>query len=183
MTCPIPSLNIPLLSPPKVRRIAIYTHGAIPIESWKNLGFWCMHAYRYSARLRLDDTWFELRPGLVSVFPPQCELEYRYRGPSLHTYAHFYLENQRRGETQMVPALIDLGSRFEKFAAQFDQAVAWLPTQPVRSQARLWDLLWQLTSYPSGTDTRQSGHYLLDRALEWIELRLGEPFSVGELAD
>jgi len=183
MTSPVPFWSVPLQRPPVLRQMATPVHGGIPIESWKNLGFWCLHAYRYVADLRIDQAWFEIRPGMVSIFHPTCEQEFRYRGPSRHTYAHFYLPRPRGGNEVMLPALVDLGERFEEFDAKFREAVAWFPSQPSRSQARVWDLLWQLTKFSQESGVRSSGHLLVDRAVEWIELRLSEHLKVSEVAD
>jgi len=142
-----------------------------------------MHAYRYYADLRINQSWFEIRPGMVSIFPPSCEQEFRYRGPSRHTYAHFDLPRQRDPDEIMLPGLIDLGDRFEAFEAKFREAAVWLPSQPSRSQAGVWDLLWQLTSFSQGSDIRSSGHILVDRAVEWIERRLSEPLKLSAVAD
>jgi AraC-like DNA-binding protein len=179
----IPFWPVPLGNAPVLRHMATPVHGAIRVESWKNLGFWCLHSYRYYADLRIDQSWFEIRPGLVSIFPPSCEQEFRYRGPSRHTYAHFDLPRQRDGDAVLLPALIDLGDRFEAFDAKFREAAAWLPSQPSRSQARIWDLLWQLTSFSQEQGVRSSGHLLVDRGVEWIERRLSEPLKLSQVAD
>jgi AraC-like DNA-binding protein len=184
MASTIPFWRLSLNHPPKLRYMATPVHGGIPIEIWRNLGFWCLHAYRYYADLRINNDWFEIRPGMVSILPPSCEQEYRYRGPSRHTYAHFDLRNQNSElDSALLPALVDLGSEFEAFDADFREAAAWLPAQPRRSQSRVWDLLWRLTSFSPGAQARRSTHILVNRAVEWIELRLDTPFTLAPLAD
>jgi len=184
MTSRIPYWRLSLNHAPNLRYMATPVHGGIPIEIWKNLGFWCLHAYRYYADLRVNGDWFEIRPGMVSILPPTCEQEYRYRGPSRHTYAHFDLRNQNSEiNSVMLPVLIDLGPQFEAFDSEMREAAAYLSIQPRRSQAIIWDLLWRLTSFSPDAQARKSNHLLVNRAVEWIELRLGTPFTLAPLAD
>jgi AraC family transcriptional regulator len=173
---------LPLHATPRPRQIAIGLHGRRTlVERWSGLPFWCMHAYRYSAAVRVNDTWLGVEPGCVSLFPPVVALEYRFRGPSTHTYAHFDLAPGPAGATA-APVMRQLGDAFERFDADFRQAVGWHAHQPARAAVRLWDLLWQYAG-DEPTRTPGAGHAVVDRAVEWIELRLGEPIAISDVAE
>jgi AraC-like DNA-binding protein len=188
----VPHWALPIDGPPSIRHAAAPVHGQIPVERWRALGFWCVHAYRYRARLRMDDAWYDLQPGMVSLFPPSIDLEYRYEGPSPHAYVHFDLAPSRSGALPSVPALVQLGGAFEPFDADLRECIAWVPHQPDRARARVWDLLWRLTdlaAQASGDGLAGSGGPpargmppVVRRAVEWIEVRLAEPMQVSTLA-
>lgn len=179
-----PVWDMPLSAPPKPRQIAIGTHGRRTlVERWSGLGFWSLHAYRYSARVRLGEAWVTVEPGCVSVIRPGIDLEFRLAGVSTHTYAHFDLPAPS-GEHVSVPAVRQMGDAFARFDADFREAVGWHARQPARAAARVWELLWR---FVGGDDRESAGrrtsHAIVDRAVEWIELHLTEPLTIGQLAE
>ena len=149
-------------------------------KSWR-LSFWCVHLYRYTAELRLDGKQFPIRPGYVGIIPPGVFKEYHFHGRSEQLAAHFSLPAAPGGVESHLPAMQDLGRDFEEVWSDFQQAVGYLPTQPRRAEARLWDLLWRLTDYGKP----EKGHLTtpVEHARRSIEENLGKRISVENLAE
>jgi transcriptional regulator GlxA family with amidase domain len=83
----------------------------------------------------------------------------------------------------------DLGTSFERLYAALEEAIVMVPTRPRRAEARLWEVLWQLSERApricpgsSNASEEVSTSPVVLRAQEIIELRLGEPLRVAELA-
>lgn len=175
-----------LSEPPRIRWAGVGHHGRVERTArYSVLGFWCVHIYRYRGRLRVNDEWFDIRPNRASVVPPDADLEYRWEGPSTHSVLHFWLADAKHGETAAaLPAMQDLGADAAAVSAALDQAIVWNATQPERAVARLWDVLWRLAtpSYVDSGPPPGARHPSVQRAMEWIELNLGEPLVVPELA-
>jgi transcriptional regulator GlxA family with amidase domain len=88
-----------------------------------------------------------------------------------------------------VPTMQDLGGSFERLYAALEEAIVMVPTKPRRAEARLWEVLWQLCERaprisPGGRDPSETDRTnpVVLRAQEIIELRLGEPLRVAQLA-
>src|SRR5579872_2962228 len=84
-------LAIPLESKPSVSQMGVGIHGNQPVDRYYLKGLWCVHLYRYTAELQLDQVVFPIRPGYASLIPLDVQQEYRYLGRSVHVYAHFRL--------------------------------------------------------------------------------------------
>jgi AraC-like DNA-binding protein len=135
----------------------------------------------YHATLRINGEVFPIHPGSISVTPPDAQLEYSYRGRSVHAYAHFTLE--RGGSDVLIPAMQYQGDDFAALNRDFEHAVGTFSTQPARATARLWDVLWELVEYSKAPGTPAAhGHPAVAEAIKIIELRLGEPIAVASLA-
>lgn len=174
---------MPLGEPPRIAAAGIGRHGIHALrERYAPLGVWCVHLYRYDARLRINGQWVDLHPGRATLLPPDAELEYRYQGPSTHAYCHFQLPPEG-GEAVGVPAVQDLGGRFDVLNAQLEQVIAWRATSPARATVRLWDLLWSLSETPSRAEAATPGYpAAIGRVMRIIELRLAEPLYIEDLA-
>jgi AraC-like DNA-binding protein len=161
--------------------MGIGIHGMQRRERYCMHDLWCVHLYRYQATLRINGEVFPIQPGSISVVPPGALLEYSYRGPSVHAYAHFRLSPKQTELT--VPAMQTWGEEFAALNRGFEQAIAAFSTQPARAAARLWDVLWQLTEYSNTPAAPEATlHPAVAQAVRMIELRLAEPISVAELA-
>ena len=131
----------------------------------------------------MGESWVTIEPGCASIIPPGIDLEFRMVGVSSHTYAHFDLPADAT-QTTPVPAARQLGEAFPRFDADFRQAVGWHARQPARAAARVWELLWRYVGDESTEAThRRTSHAIVDRAVEWIELHLSEPFTISQLAE
>jgi AraC-like DNA-binding protein len=173
------TFQVPLDRRPRLRMIGIGVHGKYPIERYHLHGLWCIHLYRYHARLSVDGQELEIQPGDLGVLPADARLIYWFKGPSEHLFAHFELP--RRGSTWAMPALRKTGHLFSQFHRLFEEAVGMYPTHPLRAEVRLWDLLWSnvLDQKPDSAGMIHPG---VAEVIRQIELRLHEPLSVASLA-
>jgi hypothetical protein len=90
-------VTVPLHEKPRLFQMGAGVHGiSTRIDHFRLPGLWCVHFYRYRARLRLNDIWLDILPGSVGITPPDCDIEYRYEGRSEHLYAHFSLAPSTR---------------------------------------------------------------------------------------
>ena len=140
---------------------------------------WSLHFYRYRATLELAGQSFPIRPGFVGLTPPNQPVIYHYEGPSPHLYAHFRLPHAT--PTGTIALMQDLGERFPTLYAPFEEVALAPQLPPWRRQARLWEILCQLTERPK-TPLQSSGHPVVVATIERIEQRLGEPLSIAQLA-
>lgn len=161
-----------LQTPPILRACGPAWHGQTLVETWSGLSFWSLHAYHYRAQLRVGSTVLELRPGCVTVLPAGMDLEYRFRGPSHHLYAHFVPAGQQEPIWEL-PMMMQLpAAAFRRFNQDFMEMANWHVDQPARAAARLWDLLWRLAR-PVTQVLRQ--HPLVRAATAMMIQRLSEP--------
>jgi AraC family transcriptional regulator len=170
---------MPLDSKPAIAAIGVGIHGARLVEQFQ-LDLWCLHFYRYRAELVLDGRSFAIQPGCAGTIAPQVAQEYRYEGRSEHLFAHFALA--RRADSRIVPigVMQQLGRAFGRIFDDFELAVRAFQGNRARAEARLWDVLWQLAEHtPTVGRTR---HPAIDRALQVIELGIGKPMRVADVA-
>jgi len=175
------TIPIPLANFPQIRHMGTAVHGHHPVERYRMLGFWCVHFYTYHARLKVDDCWYEIKPGVATVFPPDAELEYRYQGRSEHVYAHFFLPTLPAAACERVPVLQSLGTRFDVLNAALRDAVEHSAISRRRAEVRLWDVLWELVHERSRPVHNAGKPDVVDTLCRTIELRLSQPLRVSEL--
>ena len=170
-----------LAEPPVLVQMSAGLHGGQSTDRFQLPTLWSLHFYRYRATLELAGQVFPIRPGFVGLTPPNQPVLYRYEGPSPHLYAHFRLLPGT--STGTIPLMQDLGARFPALYTQFEE-VALAPHLPRwRRQARLWEILCQLTERPAPqARTNTAGHPAVAATIERIEQRLGEPLSIAQLA-
>jgi AraC family transcriptional regulator len=143
---------------------------------------WCIHFYKYEATLLIGDSQLEITPGSVGIIPPGVSHEYQYRGRSEHLYAHFNLRSTS-GDAMPIAALQDLGSEFTPLCERFEHAIHVFRTRPAQAEARVWDVLWELSERTTRSEQRQARrHVALDRACRVIQSRISEPLSLADLA-
>lgn len=143
---------------------------------------WSIHFYLYEGDLRLDGKSVPIRPGSVSVIPPGVDMEFRFKGPSTHVFAHFTI--QEAGARTTVMAMNELPYDFTRLLESMYLAVRAFPESGLRAEVRVWDILWELAAEakPDTRSTRQP-HPAFTRARELIELRLGQSLDLANLAD
>lgn len=178
----MPIRSTSLADPPDLRLMGIALHGQEPMQRFTNLTFWSVHAYRYRATLIAGDQRIEIEPGTVTVLMPGEDLEYHYHGPSQHTFAHF-LPSRSTRELRPFRIIYRLGEAFERFDADFREAVGWFAHERLRARARVWDLLWRLAEPAAEAAGVASMPPVLSRAMELIELSMTDGVSVTSLAD
>jgi AraC-like DNA-binding protein len=123
-----------------------------------------------------------IKPGRISLFPPDSHLEFHYHGHSQHTYANFLLP--RHKGTVTVPMMTDLGANFAEFSHRLSEMTRWsLPDRQLRADVRLADLLWQVVDFHRNLfPTSSSRHPAMEAAIEFIEEHLATPLSVSSVA-
>jgi AraC family transcriptional regulator len=169
-----PRWRLCLADPPRIHWLGAGTHGPGDFR-WRLPDLWCVHLYNYMGELRVDGVLLHIRPGTISVLPAGAELEYRFYKPSEHLCSHFRPATGRADRA--VPALQDLGADFASYDRQFRYGVSWWGAEPRRAEARLWDILWSLS-----TPAAAAPHPLVERARREIEMRLGQPMRIAGLA-
>jgi len=87
------------------------------------------------------------------------------------------------GDTMPIAALQDLGSEFTPLCERFEHAIHVFRTRPAQAEARVWDVLWELSERTTRSEQRQARrHVALDRACRVIQSRISEPLSLADLA-
>jgi AraC-like DNA-binding protein len=143
---------------------------------------WCIHFYKYEATLIVGDNQLEITPGTVGIIPPGVSHEYHYRGRSEHLYAHFNLRSGA-GDTMPIAALQDLGNEFTPLCERFEHAIHVFRSRPAQAEARVWDVLWDLSERTTRSEQRQTRrHAALERACRVVHARISEPLSLADLA-
>lgn len=151
------------------------------MQRYRLPGLWCLHLYSYFATVLIDNYRFDIRPGYVSLIPPDTAMKYHYRGISTHLYAHFHLPDE--GPSMAVPLMQDAGDQFERMASVLQQAIAPPAHHPARWCAAVWSVLWQLGDLPSAnTSDARPGHPAVAQTRTWIEQHLAQPIRISDLA-
>jgi AraC-like DNA-binding protein len=167
---------------PRVRQIGVNVHGKrYMLENYRMLGHYSVHLYRYHARLLANGNWYEISPGTATVFSPTSDLSYHFNGPSEHVYAHFTFEAGAQPSVS-IPLQIFPAGAFTRLDETMRQAIGWFASNPLRTEVRVWDVLWELSSLTTGAGSQQD-HPALSRATEWIERHLAEPMRMATLAE
>lgn len=173
--------DLPLHEPPLLMSTGVGRHGHMPLEQYLLPDLWCLHLFRDSMDLRVGDEQFDIVPGCATLIPPNHRIQFHFPYPTRHV--HLFALFVGRGPTVSAPGFQHLGEDFEAIYAQYEQMIGWFGTQPRRAEARLWDILWRIAS-PAGEENGLGKlEPLVVRAMEVIELRLGEPLSVAGLAE
>jgi AraC-like DNA-binding protein len=187
--------DVGLSEPPRVVEVHASWHGSRPIERYYLAAFWQVHIYQYDGDLRIhnlerrqcDGVVLPIRPGHASVLPPNTYSEYRQSGPSAYLACHFSLPDSSPLHEQ-IPVMQNLGGDATALTDLFEQMVAVYSARRRRADVKLWELLWRLSERRGEAvglvSVGSSGgvHPAVDRARQLIELRLGEPISVAEIA-
>ncbi len=173
---------ISLETKPVALVMGIGRHGGNRVERYSLGAVWCLHLYRYHGAMRVRGREFPIRPGFAGLTPPQVELEHQFDDPvCVHAFTHFALPAVSDSGLA-IPVMQDLGLDAGRLNTAFEEAVGFFPTQPRRAEVRLWDILWHLTGAAPSADPLARLHPAVRQTLQTIELRLGEPLSVSDLA-
>jgi len=166
---------------PELLAIAIAAHDAENVADDAS-GSWRLHFYKHEAKLLLDDRELTITPGCVSVVPPGVRCEHRYVERPAYVTARFALREQS-GESMPLAAVQDLAGDFAQLCQRLEHAASVFHSRPAQAEARLWDVLWDLSERTARKEARSSKrHVALDRACRVIQSRLSEPLSLADLA-
>ena len=178
-----PSWTIGLARPPEITFCMHATHGIDRLVDRYHVRAWCVHFYRYEGELFLDGRRLLIRPGCVGIIPPGIQQEYRYKGRSEHLFAHFLLRGSPDPEPVPIAAMQDMGRDFAGLAQRFEHVIRIRDAHPARAEARLWDILWELSERTTrATDRGERRHTAVEHTCRIIQSRLSEPLSVRDLA-
>ncbi len=177
--------DIPLDAKPMVTYAGVGHHPEMSVK-YHLKGTWTLHLYRYEGEIILDGMPFPIQPNFAGLVPPDMDIEFRLRGPSVHVFALFQFPPNLPTNHKVVSirAMQDLGEDFGAIYEAMEEGVGYFSQRPRRTEARIWDILWQLASRTGGGGTKAetSQPAPLQKAAEIIELRLGQPLYVGRLA-
>ncbi|MDN3027909.1 AraC family transcriptional regulator [Streptomyces sp. S.PB5] len=169
--------------PPQVANAGVGVHGATgPHEVFRLPRLWQLHLYGYSGTLEFGGVSHPIRPGHVSLVPPDTEVHFHYDAPRCeHLYAHFRLPGD--GERRRLPAMQDAGADAPALRALLRQTVAAHAQSPPRAAAELWTALWRTTTLTDATENGpRSRHPALRAAMAHIEEHLAGPLTVPAVA-
>jgi len=174
------TVDVRLDSPPQVESVGLSLHGTLsPWDVWRLPDLWQLHLYRYHAELTVGGATHRIRPGSVSLIPPDTEARYHYRGPSRHLYAHIRLP--RSGTSRTLPLMQDTGTETPILSSLLEHAVAAAPGSPVRASAEVWTALWRVAELARPTAAGRP-HAAVATAVAYIESSLAHPLTVAEVA-
>ena len=182
MSHAVPTWDLRLSRAPELLGMAAARCGSERSSDQYQLNSWCIHFYKYEATLIIGESSLEITPGSVGIIPPGVSHEYRYRGRSEHLFAHFNLR-EPGGDATPIAALQDLGSEFTPLCERFEHAIHVFGTRPAQAEARVWDVLWELSERTARSTERQTRrHVALERACRVIQARISQPLSLTDLA-
>ena len=175
---------IPLDNKPSLVMASVGVHGHFPVERFRLNGLWIVHMYYAPADLFLNGRRFSIDAGCACVVAPGVDMEYHFHTPEwTDRYAYFTLPPQV-GRAVSVPIVQNLGSDFHAINRQFERAAACLRSRPSWSEAKIWDILWELVDRAAPADGDPGAyHPALQRTLENIEVRLSESITAAQLAE
>lgn len=173
--------DIPLGSPPQVAAIGRNAHGFVPVDRYRLPDLWSLHLYGYEASLKVDDLELPIRPGYVGLTPPDRAMEYRYQGISVHIYVHFRMTDLA-GPVRQIAAMQDLGDSYDAAYRRMYGIIETFGHEPQRANARVWDLLWDLTKTPAHSERASGTHPAVRKVADLIARNLSEPLTVYGLA-
>jgi len=103
--------------------------------------------------------------------------------PVHQRFCHFALDGWD-GRSALRPVLFHIGVSFAGYKEQFDKAASCFTSEPHKTRAIVWELLWRLSEMADidSSPSRRWMHPSLRAAVARIESSLEEPGSVEDLA-
>lgn len=179
-------VDLALDRPPHVENAGVGVHGSAgPQDVFRLPRLWQLHLYGYSGTLELGGSRHPIRPGHLSLVPPDTEVHFHYDATRCeHLYAHFRLPGD--GERRRVPVMQDAGADAAVLRGLLRQTLAASAQSPVRASAELWTVLWRTTGLTGLTGAAESRpgsrHPALRTAIAHIEEHLAGPLTVPGIA-
>ena len=181
-------MTFSLETPPEIVWAGVGLHGAHPVENFLIRDAWCLHLFRDEMELRVGPQIRQIRPHHATLIAPDTPIQFRFARPMthLHFFAHF------RAAPNVPDALScdwkwqDLADDFEQHAEKLRGLIGFSHDFPARANCVLWGLLWDLqarheaSERPATPQTRAG--QLCFQVRQTIELRLGQPLCVADLA-
>jgi AraC-like DNA-binding protein len=176
-------LKLPLEQKPIIKQVGLNVHGQRRVERYVMDRTWSLHVYRWQGSLAFRGTVFPVKPGHVSIEPPDTPLVWRYdQEVCPHYYVHFALPPGRARTA--VPVMQDLGDSFDELCSELELLIGLFSSHRARAEVRLWDLLLRLSSHDAGTvATSASGlPYAVQTAVAIIENEIGTNLRAAALS-
>ncbi|MCX3061970.1 AraC family transcriptional regulator [Streptomyces beihaiensis] len=173
-------VTLRLDEPPSIVAAGIGVHGvATAHEVFRLPDLWQLHLYHYEGALSLGESVHPIRPGHVSLVPPDTDVHFHYRGRSEHLYVHLRLRNA--GAPLVVPVMQDATAESTRLAEPLRNAVTAVATSPARAAAEVWAALWRVAEL-ARHEAEGSPHPFVAAARAYVEEHLAGPLSVPEVA-
>ena len=172
-------LAVPLGSPPTLATMGRGRHPADTTADYLLPRHWCLHAYRWRGSVAVAGRELAITPGSLHLAEPDRHLRYRYGHDVHHISVHFALA--RGGERWPVAEMQPGRPDYPVLERQLEQALAAFHRNPVRAQALVWAVLWQLVA-PGATADGEAVDPRFEAACAEIDLHLGEDLSVPAIA-
>ncbi|MFI6495765.1 helix-turn-helix domain-containing protein [Nonomuraea typhae] len=170
-------MTLHLGGPPEVAAAGVGVHGVgRRRDIFRLRGLWQLHVYGYAARLTAGGVTHDIRPGHVSLIPPDETVQFFYEGRSEHLYAHLRLPAQ--GEPVTVPLMQDAGAGTPLLRDLLRQAITAARSTPPMAAAAVWTVLWRVARLAESAGP----HAAFGLAVAHIEANLARPLSVPEVA-
>ncbi|BDI33770.1 hypothetical protein CCAX7_58210 [Capsulimonas corticalis] len=180
--------HAPLEAKPRLMQTGPATYGRNPVERYFLSELWQLHLYHHhgEVRLRHEELWSgteivcPIRPGAVSLLPPDTHSEYRLDRPGGYYYAHLAFEGTRGAG---VPVMQYLDHERVGVEGLFEEAIGLFESRVWRAEMKIWELVCRLSErVATGSAEAAGGHPAVARAQQFIALRLDQPISVEEIA-
>lgn len=140
---------------------------------------WCLHLYRYDARLITGSHVTSVHDGMISIIPPRITFTYEFvRTGSRHLFAIFELPGPPQPAE---PYFITMGARFEYLWDRFLDGIKRQGDDPIRRDVRLWDVLLELADLSQ--DGTERLHTVIWKARALIEVELHTGIRSTDVAD
>jgi AraC-like DNA-binding protein len=173
--------NLILKETPELELVRVHFHQAYAIRKYRLDKFWSINICDYQARVKLNDIEYPLHPGDIILMPPGTERIFFFQARPLHRVCHFKLP--ACPSTNIQPCILNSGKKFRRITEDFDNAVACFSSNPAKSTAIIWKLLWDLPDLNTVMETSVPvSNPLLHEVLLYIERHLSEPLKASELA-
>ncbi|WP_338703313.1 AraC family transcriptional regulator [Streptomyces sp. Q6] len=174
------SVTLRLDEPPSVADIGIGVHGvATAHDTFRLPDLWQLHLYHYDGALSLGGSVHRIRPGHISLVPPDTDVHFRYRGRSEHVYVHFRLHDS--GAPLSVPVMQDAGGDSTRLAELLRSAVSTRASSPRHATAEVWTVLWRVAGL-ARVDRAGQPHPLVAATQAYVEEHLAGPLRVPDIA-
>jgi len=173
---------MPLGERPSLRQVGLNIHGQRRVERYVMNDLWSLHVYRWEGTLTIGGRRYPIRPGSLSVEPPNRPLIWRYDNAVCpHYYAHFALTPAAR--RFRMPVVQDLAGSFDEVSEEMERIIALFSKHALRAEVRLWDLLLRLAGEPQRDAALVTGlPFAVQTAVSIIDNELRSGITVAELA-
>ncbi len=172
--------RLPLGGGIRLTRVQEGRHDQRPMAHASLPGHWYFHLYNCRANLTLNGVRMPILPGYTGMIRPHDKVLYRWDALSSHLFAHFEPLDLDSHAVEL-PAMQDLGDRFEAIANRLSVAIHSFPTHPGRAATRVCDILWDIALPDSQCIRHDAGNRVVEAACSHIEQWLNGEIRVAEV--